>query len=542
MRQLLRILVLCLLALPAAAQNYGLSPLPVQHFDTANGAPCSGCLLFTYQAGTTTKLNTYTDASGATPNANPIILNARGEAPVWIPGSTAYKFVLAPAGDNDPPSAPIWTVDQITTLTSASFFPGGGVAGNFITWNAGITALVDSGYNGQSFRNYSPGDFYVAPGGSDSNNCLAVGTPCLTVQQAVNLAMAYDWQGGDVTIHLAAGTYPKGALIGGPLPGAASGSFVGNKLIILGAGAASTTISVTDCSPTVHALNVGGGAYVGLGGVTLGTSCAGGSDLVVQQGSTVTLVDADVTFGAASDALIYVFDRSMFLGASNYKITLSGSATYAFKLSTHATVLLSAGATHVVSNTPTYSAFINAIDHSMWDPGINSTFSGAAVGARYSLLLNSVIDLETMLISQIPGDQAGNLSNGSYITNNSGNLETCVGGAVGCRVTTAPTGIGAGASTNVVTGSGDGAGVVVMTAGTGAAANGVIHVATPSLVTGPGHLGGFCTASIYASGASWDTRATVFPLYTAGDLTLNWDNNAVALTAAGAYGISYQCQ
>lgn len=90
-----------------------LSPLAVQHFVDNNGNALVGGKLFTYAAGTTTKLATYTDSTGGTPNTNPVILNSRGECGVWLPPEQAYKFVLSPSTDTDPPTNPIWTVDGI---------------------------------------------------------------------------------------------------------------------------------------------------------------------------------------------------------------------------------------------------------------------------------------------------------------------------------------------------------------------------------------------------------------------------------------------
>jgi hypothetical protein len=42
-----------------------------QFFDN-NGVPLAGGLLYSYAAGTTTPLATYTTSSGVTPNTNPI--------------------------------------------------------------------------------------------------------------------------------------------------------------------------------------------------------------------------------------------------------------------------------------------------------------------------------------------------------------------------------------------------------------------------------------------------------------------------------------
>ena len=84
-----------------------LVPSPFMQFFTAGGIPLVGGKLYTYLAGTTTPLATYTDASGATANTNPVILDSRGEAAVWV-GAAAYKFKLADANDVE-----IWTADNI---------------------------------------------------------------------------------------------------------------------------------------------------------------------------------------------------------------------------------------------------------------------------------------------------------------------------------------------------------------------------------------------------------------------------------------------
>lgn len=91
-----------------------LAPPPVFRAWDNLGLPLFGGKLFSYIAGTTTKQATYTDSTGGTPNTNPVILNARGEANVWLDPSKVYKLVLAPATDTDPPSNPFWTVDNIS--------------------------------------------------------------------------------------------------------------------------------------------------------------------------------------------------------------------------------------------------------------------------------------------------------------------------------------------------------------------------------------------------------------------------------------------
>lgn len=84
-----------------------LAPFPKFRAFTAAGLPLVGGLLYTYAAGTTTPLATYTDYGGGTPNANPVVLDGNGEANVWL-GSSPYKFVLKSST-----GVTQWTVDNI---------------------------------------------------------------------------------------------------------------------------------------------------------------------------------------------------------------------------------------------------------------------------------------------------------------------------------------------------------------------------------------------------------------------------------------------
>lgn len=109
-----------------------LAPVLKQRFFDANGDPLSGGQLFTYVAGTTTPASTFTDESGATPNANPVVLDSEGRADVWLSASTNYKFILKDADD-----VTIWTVDDVS---------GGGSSGVSTTsWGAWVEHAVTDG-------------------------------------------------------------------------------------------------------------------------------------------------------------------------------------------------------------------------------------------------------------------------------------------------------------------------------------------------------------------------------------------------------------
>jgi hypothetical protein len=86
-----------------------LNPSPKMQFFTANGNPLVGGKLYTYVSGTSVPLGTYTDSTGSTSNANPVILDSRGEAAMWF-GPSKYTLVLKDADDNL-----VWTADGVGT-------------------------------------------------------------------------------------------------------------------------------------------------------------------------------------------------------------------------------------------------------------------------------------------------------------------------------------------------------------------------------------------------------------------------------------------
>jgi hypothetical protein len=103
-----------------------LSPPPKMQFFTAAGLPLVGGKLFTYASGTTVPLTTYTDSAGIFANTNPVILDSRGEANVWL-GPSRYTFVL-----KGPDDTLIWTVNGVGTIQGAQNLPTLAAAGQTV--------------------------------------------------------------------------------------------------------------------------------------------------------------------------------------------------------------------------------------------------------------------------------------------------------------------------------------------------------------------------------------------------------------------------
>ena len=80
----------------------------------ASGNPLSGGKVHTYEPGTETNKTTYVEATLITPNANPVILDSRGEATIFGDGN--FKILVKDSND-----VTVWTVNNITTLTGSTY-------------------------------------------------------------------------------------------------------------------------------------------------------------------------------------------------------------------------------------------------------------------------------------------------------------------------------------------------------------------------------------------------------------------------------------
>jgi len=156
-----------------------------QFFDNS-GAPLSGGLLYTYAAGTTTPLATYTSASGATANSNPIVLNSAGrlDNEVWLTTPLTYKFILKDSNNvtiatyDDIPG--IGSVSGLTSGTSILYGNGSGgfsnvVIGANLSFVSGTLSATSGGGSGvTSVALTAPDAFTVTGSPVTSTGTLAV--------------------------------------------------------------------------------------------------------------------------------------------------------------------------------------------------------------------------------------------------------------------------------------------------------------------------------------------------------------------------------
>lgn len=109
-----------------------LLPPPKFRAVDGDGNPLVGGKLYTYTAGTTTPKNSYTSYTMGTANTNPVILDSRGEADVWLDG--AYKVRLLDSDDTL-----VWEVDDVRDLTSSQTFTNATLAGTLTVSSTAVT-------------------------------------------------------------------------------------------------------------------------------------------------------------------------------------------------------------------------------------------------------------------------------------------------------------------------------------------------------------------------------------------------------------------
>ena len=113
-------------------------------FFSSTGSPLAGGKIYTYQAGSSTPLATYSDTAGAIPNTNPIILGADGrpQVEIWLTYGYNYKFLLTDAND-----VTIQTYDNLygiigVAATSISAF----TSGMIMLWSGAIGSIPSGWY------------------------------------------------------------------------------------------------------------------------------------------------------------------------------------------------------------------------------------------------------------------------------------------------------------------------------------------------------------------------------------------------------------
>jgi len=303
-----------------------LTPQPKTQFVSAAGVPLSGGKVYTYAAGTTTPQATYTDSTGATPNPNPIILDSRGEASIWL-GSATYKFKLTDANDVE-----IWTVDYISAPTSGvSPILSGNVTIDSDT--AGPALKITQTGTGPVLRVQDSADPDATPFIIDTNGNLGLGTATPTAQMEVTGAAKIGSltltsaplpisSGGTSAITASAARTSLGVAIGTDVIGYVAPGTSGNVLLSDGTNWTSSPRSV----PAIVAADAGK-SLINNGSVSSwGSSVIAATAQATTSGTAIDFAPAATTIPSWAKRVTVIFNEVSTSGTSGIIIQL-GSTT-----------------------------------------------------------------------------------------------------------------------------------------------------------------------------------------------------------------------
>jgi len=113
-------------------------------FFTNNGAPLNAGKIYTYQAGSSTPLATYTTNTGLVANPNPIILGTDGRPAnqIWLTEGFFYKFILKDSDD-----VTIQTYDNLYGIIGLAPTPPTPLpSGTIVLWSGSIGSIPAGWY------------------------------------------------------------------------------------------------------------------------------------------------------------------------------------------------------------------------------------------------------------------------------------------------------------------------------------------------------------------------------------------------------------
>jgi hypothetical protein len=173
-----------------------------------NGKPLTSGVLYSYTAGTTSQLATFTDYTGLIANPNPIPFGSGARVSIWLTTANLYKFVLCSQNDGATcaPADVLFSVDQVpggstgSGGSSSGTFTGTLVTGSSVPATAGIVRVA-SGDFALCFRNAANSSNLCIT--KDSSDVLAWATNSFKLPEAACSASgaAFDYLCADSATH-----------------------------------------------------------------------------------------------------------------------------------------------------------------------------------------------------------------------------------------------------------------------------------------------------------------------------------------------------
>lgn len=213
-----------------------------QFFDS-NGLPLNAGKIYTYQAGSSTPLATYTDNAGLVANTNPIILGTDGRPPneIWLTDGYFYKFVLKTSAD-----VTIQTYDNLYGIIGTSPAPATPIpSGCILLWSGSIGSIPAGWYlcNGANGTPDLRDKFIVGAGSSYAVNASGGSADSIVVSHTHTATSTVTDPGH---VHLNTNPTPTTAYVGdGNNAAGVGGSGVVNGAVPMGSAVTGVTVATT---------------------------------------------------------------------------------------------------------------------------------------------------------------------------------------------------------------------------------------------------------------------------------------------------------
>lgn len=325
-----------------------------------------------------------------------VVMDGNGSS-VGTANTHAIKYNRAPAGPNlyripvgpiscdaDPPFVNVEKSSVLELLYFRGMDPTMFAFGNFLA--RGPVPVVEPG-NGTLY-------IYVHAGvGSDEGGNGSVPAPFGTIPHALNYVKSMDLRGNTAVIMLAPATYDIGLnydLDAGPNPNAhviLRGAVDGNpsSVIVRGginASGANARLAVENLTVNTAGIVASNNAVVSFSGVVFG-AMPGGIHLLAKSGGAISAAGA---YSISGEAIAHASGEGGTVRLDGAAVSLVGSPAF--------------------STAFAYAALFGLVS------AVNTSFSGAATGPRFTAILNSVINTSGAGPNLFPGSSAGGTASG----------------------------------------------------------------------------------------------------------------------------------
>lgn len=225
-------------------------------FFTTTGSPLAGGKIYTYQAGSSTPLATYSDNAGLIANANPIILGSDGRpsTEIWLTYGYNYKFVLKDSND-----VTIQTYDNIYGIVGVQASTVSPFSSGMIMLWSGAIGSIPSGWYLCDGTNGTPNltdKFIVGAGSTYSVGGTGGSADSIVVSHthtATSVVTDPGHQHSSPNAPSTSGIYPFGAgvsITGGTFAGSAT-----STAALVSSATTGVTVATTNASTGVSGTN-----------------------------------------------------------------------------------------------------------------------------------------------------------------------------------------------------------------------------------------------------------------------------------------------